>query len=137
MPEIRAEITLTADGLSEALDGALRRLSDLSPALSEAGDAMMLSVRKNFASGGRPHKWPPLAKSTIRGKGHAAPLYRTGRMMGSVRYTAGPDTLNISLSVPYAGIQQKGGRTGRGGNAVIPPRPFLLFHPGDNLHYQQ
>src|SRR5690554_865585 len=38
------------------------------------------AFRENFAVGGRPRAWAPLAESTVRNKGHATPLIDSGTL---------------------------------------------------------
>lgn len=125
-------LALTLDaGCLDPLAGLYDRLGDLTPAMEGAGRLMLASAAKNFAAQGRPDKWRPLAPSTVKRKGNGIILFETGRLMSSIGFSAGCAGLSVSARVPYAAIQQDGGRAGARLAAVIPARPFLFFQPED------
>lgn len=114
------------DGLAPGLSGLADRLSDLSPALSRAGELMKVSVTENFAAQGRPQRWEALKPETVERKGHDTVLSETGRLMDSISCRASVDRLSITAGVPYAQLLQYGtGSTG------LPARPFLIFQDAD------
>jgi len=84
-------------------------------------DVMMPSIRKNFESGGRPEKWPPLAEYTLQVKGLAGveggdkPLIRTGALQRGASSFKIWDIGNTSATVRslpdniwYGAIHQQG-----------------------------
>jgi len=123
-----AELALSFGLSGRDIDARLRqlglRLADVTAPLEAAGRRMLGSVAQNFAARGRPESWPPLAGPTVRARGSDAPLVRTGALMGSVGFTAGPDRMEVRADVPYAAVQQQGGHG-------IPARPFLVFQAED------
>jgi len=131
MPVIRVRLTLSGDDLDRALTRLSRKLADLSVPLGVFGHSMMGSVLQNFARQGRPKRWKPLAASTIMRKGSDIALIDTGRMITSIGVACKTDRVVLRADVPYAAVQQHGGRAGRSGSAVIPARPFLVFQDED------
>lgn len=143
---------LAADVLAR-LQGMEERGGDLSGVFRNFGGYMKDSIEKNFAAGGRPGKWQPLAASTLGSflgsrksfrtkkggvskKGAAAlsgrlPLTDKARLRRSISYTAGSREISIGTSVIYAAIHQFGGKAGRGRKVTIPARPYLLFQDED------
>lgn len=89
--------------------------------------------------------WKPLSALTIAGrrKGSSSPLTDTGRLLGSIDYTAGARSVVVGTNVFYAGFHQDGVKSikpksaralaipmGGGGFAFaketsIPARPFM------------
>lgn len=114
------------DGLAPGLSGLANRLSDLSPALSRAGELVKVSVTENFAAQGRPQRWETLKPETVEKKGHDTVLNETGRLMGSISCRASVDSLSITSDAPYAKMLQYG--TGLAG---LPARPFLILQDAD------
>lgn len=123
-----AELALSFGLSGRDIDARLRqlglRLADATAPLEAAGRRMLSSVAQNFAERGRPEGWAPLSERTVRAKGAGVPLVRTGALMGSVAFNAGPDRMDVSADVPYAAMQQQGGHG-------IPARPFLVFQTED------
>jgi len=111
--------------------GLLRaRAADRAALLSALAEPALQIVRDNFAAGGRPTPWAPLAESTLRRRGPGArPLLDSGRLLRSIRAQLKGERLVLSTSLPYAAVQQFGGRAGRRGEATIPARPYLVLPP--------
>lgn len=112
------------DLLEQVSEAELIRLSD-DAATGQADEAVarpaLEAIRANFAAGGRPQKWLPLAASTKRQRGSGArPLIDSGRLMGSIRARMRAGRLVLSTSLPYARRHQFGGRG-------VPARPFLVL----------
>jgi len=103
------------------------------------GEIAGTSILENFEVSGRPTKWKPLSKITIKLKGHARPLIgRTGNLM---RITIKPEQSRVVIGTnpatkDYAARQQFGwpGGGGRyGGKVKTPARPFILLQPEDKI----
>lgn len=131
MREMTLALKLQGTGFEGSLAGLYSRLTDLTPVMDKAGALMLSSVADNFASQGRPERWQGLAPSTVERKGSGAILVETGRLMSSVGFSAGPDSLLVRARAPYALVQQEGGHAGARLKAEIPARPFLLFQEED------
>ena len=82
----------------------------MTPAFKEIGLYMMGSLHKNIKMGGRPEKWPPLAKLTVIGRrgGNARPLQDTGTLINSIAMETGKDYVKVGTAVPYARWQHYG-----------------------------
>lgn len=131
MGALRLNMSLSGGSMDAALAALAARLDELSGPLDAFGKTMMDSVRRNFDEQGRPDGWEPLAASTARRKGNGAILVDTGRLRGSIGFRAGHDRLTLYSALPYASVHQRGGAAGRGGSAVIPARPYLVFQEDD------
>ena len=120
----------------------LRRLVELGtrsrrtrPAMKQAADVVLGSIRKNFEVGGRP-RWRGLAKSTLRNRKGGSILVRSGRLKGSFKPKVGNDETSVSSNVVYGPRQHFGYRPGRGkgggrGQAPTPARPFATLQDED------
>ncbi len=112
-----------------------RTIENPSPYLKEIGLHMVASIKRNFEVGGRPKRWKPLSKETIkrRRKGSSKPLVDTGRLKNSINFKITGRSVEIGPSgdIVYAAIHQFGGRAGRGHSAQIPARPYLVFQKED------
>lgn len=115
------------DRVTAFLDKSKRKAFDLSVPLRKGGLDMLLSIDRNFRSGGRP-AWKPLSPAYLRWKLRnrysPLPLIRTGALKQSITYRVTRNKLSIGTSIPYAGYHQFGTRT-------IPKRKFLLFQKED------
>jgi phage virion morphogenesis protein len=117
-------------------------ISDLTPAMDEVGGALLARIQQCFVDQASPEglAWKPLSSVTIAqrerlGYGEGQILRRTGELFRSITYQAGPDSVEIGSSSPYASTHQMGaaqgqfGRTKRGGPIPwgnIPARHFLF-----------
>ncbi|MBI5694396.1 MAG: phage virion morphogenesis protein [Nitrospirae bacterium] len=125
MPPVTVRLDLSGRALGGSLDAVSAALGDLAPGLERAGPMLLDSVWKNFIEQGRPHRWMPLAPSTVAMKGHSVILFKTGRLMCSITFEAGRDFFRLKAGTPYASRQQFG-EEGR-----LPARPFLLVQDED------
>ena len=94
------------------------------------------AVEENFEKEGRPERWPPLARSTIKQRekqGHwpGKILQRTGSLASSVSSESDTHSASVGTNKPYAAIQQFGGLAGRNKSSRIPARPFLALDEDD------
>jgi len=123
------------------LTAALKRLAaagrDLTPAMRKAAGIMVDATEENFDQEGRP-KWKDLAKSTIKqrekeGTWPGKILQRSGGhgLAGSITRHYDATSAVVGSNLPYARIQQLGGKAGRGHKVEIPARPFLKLTEED------
>jgi len=105
---IRAEARI--EGLKRFerfLDRLLLKVSDLRPLMEEIG-ARMVSVTQERIKEGVPPPNAPLTRAWK--KGNDTPLRDTGALMASLDYRAGAEFVAWGSNLPYARIQQLGGR---------------------------
>lgn len=143
-------ITMKATGFNavkDYLEGSIKRANNLTVPLERGAELMMTSITENFAMGGRPESWTPLASSTLRSKtgrafhtrsGYKAmqilqsqPLTRTGKLKNSIKSKVRKSEFKLGTSLVYSRIHQKGGWAGRGLSSYIPKRPYLIFQDSD------
>ena len=96
-------------------------------------------MEENFEKEGRPETWTPLADVTVedrreKGFGPEHPiLQRTGTLAASVQAESNRNEATVSTNLRYAAIQHFGGEAGKGKKVKIPPRPFLVLTPEDEI----
>jgi len=117
-------VSLEGDSLAGGLDGLSARLGDMTEVMASAASVMWASVEANFADGGRPEAWATLDEKTVERKGHAIPLYETGRLRYDIDGSHGPLHATLTAHTPYAGLHQYG-------TSYTPARPFMLIQPED------
>jgi phage virion morphogenesis protein len=145
-------------GIEAGLQRVLSRFSDLSPLMQQIGAFYERRVLENFQNESAPDgtPWQPLAQDTMliglkrnkgwkkngglsaKGKRYITGkrlLYEKGDLMGSVHFQADSHSVTIGTggSIPYAAIQQLGGKAGRGKKVTIPARPYLAMNAGDGM----
>lgn len=126
------QIEVTQDDIQKldlSLESMKRRSRDLLPPLHQGGILMLRSIDLNFRQSGRPRKWKPLSKLTLKRKVQAGfsskPLIRTGLLKRSITFSVvGKTKLSIGTPVLYGSYHQFGTK-------FIPKRPFLVFHEED------
>jgi phage virion morphogenesis protein len=135
-----ANITVRIDdaAIQRAMAQALSRANDLTPAMQDIGEHMLLATRDRFDTETAPDgsKWAALSpryaarKARMRGALKGI-LTRRGTLRDTIRYKASATEVIIGSDRPYAAIHQLGGQAGRGKRATIPARPFLGISPQD------
>lgn len=140
MPDLR--ITVDGADFARRFQVLAGSLAGFRPFLQAAGDLLLASVERRFATesgpGGR--KWPQSLAARCE---HRQTLTKSGRLRRSFRTRIGADGLSLGTDVPYAPIHQVGGviraktpaglrfRICPGGPLLrkrsvrIPARPFL------------
>jgi len=129
-------VNITID--SAKLMAALKRLAaagrDLTPAMRKAAGIMVDAVEENFEQEGRP-KWKSLAASTLRQRAKEGStgkiLQRSGNLARSITRHFDATSAVVGSNLPYARIQQLGGKAGRGHKSEIPARPYLKLTEED------
>lgn len=135
-----------------------RRIGNLRPVMTRIGALYERQVLENFKNQSAPDgtPWAPLSAATMmlglgrkkgftksgglsaRGKRYLQGkriLRESGDLEGSIHFQADRDSVTIgsSSSIPYAAIQQLGGKAGRNKKVTIPARPYLAMNRGENL----
>jgi phage virion morphogenesis protein len=127
-----ASITIKVDDsqVRELLAKIQSKTKNLTPAMKIIGEIILKSVKENFRQGGRPERWKPLAKSTLRDikKRDKKILIKDKRLMNSLTYRASSRNVVIGTNVDYAAIHHFGGRTSP--HIIKPRRKKALFWPG-------
>lgn len=128
-------LTLRMEGLDRVHRGLgmLEKAgADPKPFLEDAGEYLLRSTlyrwRAEVDPQGQP--WKALSPAYALGKGSKKGgvnkiLQLRGRLIKSVHWGIRGKTLFLGTNVVYSRIHQEGGKTGRGGHALIPARPFL------------
>jgi len=140
------------------LNRLLRRASDLTPTMQAIGLFYERRVVENFQNLSAPDgtPWQPLSEATLhlglakhkgwkkngylsaKGKRYLTGkriLRESGDLEGSVHSQATKDSVTIGTGghIPYAAIQQLGGKAGRGRKVTIPARPYLALNRGTEM----
>lgn len=113
-------------------------VENLSPLMGTIAQDILKSVHRNFNEGGRPKEWKELSPNTEKKRRNLvrkATLYQSGNLFHSIAEEHTPNMARVfTRGVPYAGIHQYGGITGRGHSSVIPARPYMLFQEEDIIN---
>ena len=119
-------VTVNVRPKQTELDGMIKRLENLQPALEPAADALVKLVDDSFLNAQTPwgDAWKPLAESTIRRKGSSRPLVDSGVLKNSITAKAEKLRILLGTNVPYAGFHQFG-------TPNIPKREFLPVKDGE------
>lgn len=139
------EIHLDDRAVRQALHELARRVSDMTPAMHDIGQALVEGIRDRIRDGqdwdGR--AFAPNSPVTLRKKRGTKPLVDTGTLVGSrLHYAAGRDQVEVGASAIQAAVLHFGakrgafGRTRRGAPLPwgdIPARPFMPIEGRDRL----
>ena len=130
---VNIRVTIQDKEIRDLLEKVKARTGNLKPAMELIGEVMLKSVKRNFDEQGRPVKWAPLAKSTIKSRKFPdKPILQQYGNLRKITYAAFNDRVVIgSMVEKYAAIHQLGGVAGRGHKAKIPARPFLMVQDED------
>lgn len=124
MEGVRIVAKLDDAGIKEAL----RRMSDISPALEAVGSTVVSSVQRNFEAGGRPHRWAPSKAARREGRKTLVDQGYYGGLVGSINYRVEGRRVLVGTNKVYAAIHQFGGRIGA--RVIRPVRGKALYWPG-------
>src|SRR5690554_25874 len=120
-----------------ALDGLLSKMNDLTPALRDMGEELMLSTKQRFAKSESPDgdAWAPNSPVTLARKKGTSPLIgESRRLRNEISYSVKNGELLIGSPMVYAAVQHFGASRGQFGKnkrnspipwGNIPARPFL------------
>jgi len=155
MAGFQMQVKIDDLAVREFLKKAAAASQDLSPAMKNIGDYMLLRTAERFAGQHDPDgkSWKQLAYHTLMGgykktkfkqkggltKGFSGYLAARQILMKSghlsqVAYKEAADSVKIGTTPPskfYAAIQQFGGKAGRGHKVTIPARPYLGINADD------
>jgi len=141
------EVEMDSAEARQLLNELKTRLGDLGPVLEAVGQITQSGTQQRFVDQRGPdgQAWAPLSAVTLarrRKAGRGAQILRdTGRLMNSISYRVGGESVSVFTNVIYAGTHQYGarkgayGRTRRGAPIPwghIPARPFLGYSSEDN-----
>jgi len=133
MPRFKIDIDIDDRPVRQALRRLETAGTDLSPALKDIGEALLLSTEERFDNqvdpDGRP--WKPLRPRYRKRKKHPKILTETTNLRGRIVWQLVPGGVEIGTDVVYAAIHQLGGQAGRKLAAEIPARPYLGFSAED------
>lgn len=111
------------------IEGSLPSLDNFSfsNTFEKISKYMELSIKKNFAEGGRSEEWQK------KKNGSPSNLYLSGELFNTIGGNFGEDFAEAGAMnlLPYSFIHQYGGYAGRGGKAYIPKREYVLFQEED------
>ncbi|MBW1989070.1 MAG: phage virion morphogenesis protein [Deltaproteobacteria bacterium] len=110
------------DRAMESLSFFRVRLQRTAPLMEEIGRILEVSVRHNFAAGGRPRRWVPSKRALREGN---LTLVDTGLLASSISSCARDGEVSVGTDVPYAAVHQFGARAGSLGRAVVRSRRRL------------
>jgi len=129
------EIRIESPKLTAMLHRLLAKVRDRTPAMRKVTGIMADAVEENFDQQGRP-RWKDLAASTIKqrekeGSWPGKILQRSGNLARSITRHYDNDSAIVGTNMPYAAIQNCGGKAGRGHKVEIPAREFMHLEPED------
>jgi len=135
-------IKSVTDEIDKLANRVLKKSKDFSPATKEIAGIMLDTVEQNFEEEGRPVKWSGLAESTKkqRAKKGTFPgkmLQVTGQLASSIQADHDKTTATVSTNQFHGPIHHFGGKTGRDGKTIIPPRPILVLTKPDQDEIQE
>ncbi len=115
----------------DELQNIAGKAKDLRPAFKVARLLIMESTQRNFMESGRPERWEPLSKATLKLRGPGARILRDkGILMASIGVPGAdgisvlqPMELRVGTNVSYAQYHQHG--------IGVPQREFMLLLPED------
>lgn len=129
MPE-PIEIRIDDKEIQQLLKKLAAKTENLRPFMKNIAGIMADSVEENFDKEGRPEKWTPLAKVTIKQrtkKGYwpGKILQMRGDLASSITSKYDDNSAVVGTNKIYAAIHQFGGEAGRNKKVKIPARPYL------------
>lgn len=145
-----AQIKLDDDDFQQWIRKMVAKGTDTRPLRQDIGEALAETTKQRFGTSTAPDgsAWAPNAPATIlsylakfrgsfgrsgritrrgaaRGAGKRPLIGESGRLSREIFYRLGSDNVEIGSGLPYAAIQQFGGKAGRGKRVTIPARAFL------------
>jgi len=116
--------TSSAGPVADALRAIGRRADDMTPLFETLGQYLRTSWRRRFRTNVGPDgtAW---RRSQRAARDNGQTLVDRGHMRDSVTFRAGPREVAVGSNDVRAAIHNFGGRTGRGGNTILPARPFI------------
>lgn len=100
-------IKATDRGLGRAIYGLKLAAKDLDKVRVDFAEYMVVSVKRNFAAGGRPRRWKPSKRAMIMG---GKTLIKSGRLKKSIFRRIKGDEIRVGTNVAYGRVHQRGSR---------------------------
>jgi len=121
-------MSFEARGLNSVLNRVAsikENLKNLDPILKIFGDIALESIDSNFDKGGRPVKWPAP-------KSGGKPLNRSKKLRNSIKYKVSRQKTTVFTRLPYAAIQNYGGKIStKKGTYYMPRKRFMMLQKKD------
>lgn len=118
-------INIEIQGKLPTLDGF-----DFSNTMEKVARHLELSIKRNFAEGGRPEQWQPKKKD-----GSPSHLYISGALFNTIGFEFGEDyaVAGAMSLLPYSWVHQAGfsGMKKNGVYMNMPSRPYVMFQEED------
>lgn len=146
---IAIKIDIFDAGVRRVIDRVVSLTQDKTPLMRTIGESMVTSTKRRFETGTGPDgkPWKPSYRAKTGKKGPGKTLVKSGRLLRSITFHAGKDSVVIGSNVVYSRIHQLGGtikpKTKRGlsfkigketitvGSVKMPARPYLGLNDQD------
>ncbi|MCU8219780.1 phage virion morphogenesis protein [Vibrio vulnificus] len=138
MAGVRYSVRINDAEIQDALNQLIKRGLDLTPAMANIGEELLISHDQRFRDQKSPDgvPWAPLSETTksLKAKNVDTILVLNGVLSGTLNYQASSDNLLFGSPLEYAATHQFGRTTTANSmipNKEIPARPFLGVDDGD------
>lgn len=138
MAGVRYSVRVNDAEVQEALNQLIKRGTDLTPAMANIGEELLISHDQRFRDQKSPDgiPWAPLSEATksLKSKNVDTILVLNHVLSGTLNYQASSDNLLFGSPLEYAATHQFGRTTSPNSmipNKEIPARPFLGIDDGD------
>jgi len=132
MAGVRYSVRVNDAEVQEALNQLIKRGTDLTPAMANIGEELLISHDQRFRDQKSPEgiPWAPLSEATksLKSKNVDTILVLNHVLSGTLNYQASSDNLLFGSPLEYAATHQFGRTTSPNSmipNKEIPARPFL------------
>ncbi|EPR4994858.1 phage virion morphogenesis protein [Vibrio navarrensis] len=138
MAGVRYSVRVNDAEVQEALNQLIKRGADLTPAMANIGEELLISHDQRFRDQKSPDgvPWAPLSETTkaLKTKNVDTILVLNHVLSGTLNYQASSDNLLFGSPLEYAATHQFGRTTSPNSmipNKEIPARPFLGVDESD------
>ncbi len=138
MAGVRYSVRVNDAEVQEALNQLIKRGTDLTPAMANIGEELLISHDQRFRDQKSPDgiPWAPLSEATksLMSKNVDTILVLNHVLSGTLNYQASSDNLLFGSPLEYAATHQFGRTTSPNSmipNKEIPARPFLGVDESD------
>lgn len=138
MAGVRYSVRVNDAEVQEALNQLIKRGTDLTPAMANIGEELLISHDQRFRDQKSPDgiPWAPLSEATksLKSKNVDTILVLNHVLSGTLNYQASSDNLLFGSPLEYAATHQFGRSTSPNSmipNKEIPARPFLGVDESD------
>lgn len=138
MAGVRYSVRVNDAEVQEALNQLIKRGTDLTPAMANIGEELLISHDQRFRDQKSPDgiPWAPLSEATksLKSKNVDTILVLNHVLSGTLNYQASSDNLLFGSPLEYAATHQFGRTTSPNSmipNKEIPARPFLGVDESD------